>query len=137
MALRKTLNKKKKKLLDPKISVWIKIIYLEVLDSCFSIDGIIGAFAFTISVPLIILGNGLGSFVVREMTVKGIDKIAKYTYLKNGAMYSIGMLGILMILESFGQHYPFWLAPLNAFILLAIFLWLSFKEIKQTEKAGA
>ncbi len=39
-----------------------------------------------------------------------------------------------MILESFGKHYPFWLAPLNTVILLVIFFWLSYKEIKQAEK---
>ena len=41
------------------------------------------------SVPLIILGNGLGAIVVRQLTIKGVDKIKQYPYLKNGAMYSI------------------------------------------------
>src|SRR3989344_7436224 len=36
-----------------------KIAYLEVLDTTFSIDGVIGAFAFTFAVPLILVGNGL------------------------------------------------------------------------------
>jgi len=82
---------------------------------------------------LIILGNGLGALVVREFTVRGIDLISKLVYLKNGAMYSIGMLGALMILESFGREYPFWLAPLNTFLLLSVFLYLSYKEIKYFE----
>jgi len=116
------------------MSAWSKILYLEVLDASFSIDGVIGAFAFTISVPLILIGNGIGAFVVREVTVRGMDWIAKFAYLKNGAMYSIGMLGGLMILESFGQEYPFWLAPLNTFLLLGIFLWLSYREIKAAKK---
>ena len=60
------------------ISAWSKILYLEILDMSFSIDGVIGAFAFTMSVPLIILGNGLGAFVVRELTIKGIDLIVCY-----------------------------------------------------------
>ncbi len=115
------------------ISAWSKILYLEILDMSFSIDGVIGAFAFTMSVPLIILGNGLGAFVVRELTIKGIDLIAKFAYLKNGAMYSIGMLGALMILESFGKEYPFWLAPLNTLLLLIIFMWLSMRELKMAQ----
>ena len=41
-----------------------KIFYLEVIDATFSIDGVIGAFAFTLSVPLILLGNGIGALVV-------------------------------------------------------------------------
>jgi hypothetical protein len=71
--------------------------------------------------------------MVREFTVRGINLISKLIYLKNGAMYSIGMLGGLMILESFGREYPFWLAPLNTFLLLSIFLYLSYKEIKYSE----
>lgn len=114
-----------KQLMSGHMSAWSKIIYLEVLDASFSIDGVIGAFAFTMSVPLIILGNGLGALVVREFTIRGIDLIAKFAYLKNGAMYSIGVLGAIMILESFGRHYPFWFAPLNTFILLGLFLFLS------------
>lgn len=116
------------------MGAWSKILYLEVLDASFSIDGVIGAFAFTLSVPLILLGNGLGAFVVREFTIRGIDVISKYAYLKNGAMYSIGMLGTLMILESFGQEYPFWLAPLNTVILLMVFLALSYREIREAKQ---
>jgi hypothetical protein len=44
------------------------------------------------------------------------------------------MLGSLTILESFGQEHPFWLAPLNTFILISIFLYLSYREIKYYEK---
>ncbi len=113
------------------VSAWSKIIYLEVLDTSFSIDGVIGAFAFTLSIPLILIGNGIGAFVVRELTVKGIDRIAKYEYLKNGAMYSIGVLGGIMILEAFGEHFPYWLAPLNTIIILGVFLYLSIRELRQ------
>jgi hypothetical protein len=131
---KKNAEAKEKELLDTHLSAWSKILYLEVLDASFSLDGVIGAFAFTIFVPLILIGNGIGAFVVREFTVRGIDLISKYAYLKNGAMYSIGMLGALMILESFGQEHPFWLAPLNTFILISIFLYLSYREIKYYEK---
>lgn len=133
---KKNAEEKEKELLTGNLSAWSKILYLEVLDTSFSIDGVIGAFAFTMSVPLIILGNGLGAFVVRELTIKGIDVIARYAYLKNGAMYSIGVLGVLMILESFGQHHPFWLAPLNTLVLLCFFLFLSVRELKKAKKMG-
>ena len=130
---KKNAEAKEKELFNPNLSAWSKIIYLEVLDASFSIDGVIGAFAFTISVPLIILGNGLGAFIVREITVRGTELVSKFIYLKNGAMYSVGMLGGLMILESFGREFPFWLAPFNTFLLLSFFLILSFKEIKYLE----
>ena len=134
---KKNAEEKEKELLDPAMSGWSKVMYLEVLDASFSIDGVVGAFAFTMSVPLILIGNGIGAFVVREVTVRGINWISKYAYLKNGAMYSIGMLGAIMILESFGEEVPFWIAPLNTIILLAIFLFLSWREIKLAEKLEA
>lgn len=112
------------------LSAWSTILYLEFLDTSFSIDGVIGAFAFTTSVPLILIGNGIGAFVVREVTIRGLDVVTKYAYLKNGAMYSIGMLGGIMVLESFGRELPFWLAPLNTFVFLGFFLWLSIREIR-------
>ncbi|TSC76233.1 MAG: hypothetical protein G01um101431_854 [Parcubacteria group bacterium Gr01-1014_31] len=130
---KKNAEVQEQRLLSGHMSAWSKILYLEVLDASFSIDGVIGAFAFTISVPLIILGNGLGAFVVRELTIRGIDVVQKFAYLKNGAMYSIGMLGGLMIWESFGREYPFWLAPLNTFLLLTVFFYLSYRELKAAE----
>lgn len=126
-------EQEKKMLTSSGMSAWSKILYLEILDASFSIDGVIGAFAFTLSVPLILIGNGLGALVVRELTIKGINLISKFAYLKNGAMYSIGMLGFLMISESFGKEYPFWLAPLNMIVLIIVFLWLSFRELKQAK----
>jgi len=131
---KKNAEIQEKKLMSPAMGAWSKILYLEVLDASFSIDGVIGAFAFTVSVPLIILGNGLGAFVVREFTIRGIDLIAKFAYLKNGAMYAIGILGAIMILESFGHEFPFWLAPLNMFALLGIFLFLSVRSNKARKK---
>jgi uncharacterized protein len=128
---KKNAEEQEKRLMtDSSMSAWSKIMYLEVLDASFSLDGVIGAFAFTISVPLILIGNGIGAFVVREFTIRGIDLISKFAYLKNGAMYSIGFLGSIMILESLGQHFPFWLSPVNTIALLGIFLFLSYRETK-------
>jgi hypothetical protein len=130
---KKNAEEKEKQLLSGNMSAWSKILYLEILDATFSLDGVIGAFAFTISIPLIFIGNGLGAYIVRELTVKGTDMISKFAYLKNGAMYSIGLLGGLMVLEAFGKNFPFWLAPLNTVILLAIFLGLSVRELKEAK----
>lgn len=133
---KKNAEEKEKELMKPGLSAWSKILYLEVLDASFSIDGVIGAFAFTLSVPLILIGNGVGAFIVREFTVRGVNVISKFAYLKNGAMYSIGMLGALMMLESFGKEFPFWLAPLNTTLLLSLFLWLSYRELKIVQQKG-
>lgn len=105
-----------------------KIMYLEVLDSTFSIDGVVGAFAFTFSVPLILLGNGLGAIVLRQLTVGNIDRIKKYKYLKNGAMYSILFLGAIMIIDSFGYHIPPWFSPVITFGTVGYFFLKSRRE---------
>src|SRR3989338_1921528 len=131
---KKNAEEKEKELLKPGMSAWSKILYLEVLDASFSIDGVVGAFAFTLSVPLILIGNGIGAFIVRELTVRGIDTISKFAYLKNGAMYSVGFLGALMVFESFGKDYPLWLAPVNTALLLFVFMYLSFREIRKAKK---
>jgi uncharacterized protein len=110
---------------DKGMSDLSKLIYLEVLDATFSIDGVVGAFAFTMSVPLIILGNGLGAIVVRELTIRGVDRIRNYVYLKNGAMYSIFFLGVIMIVESFGMHVPYYVAPIITFAVIGFFFFKS------------
>jgi len=109
-----------------------KIFYLEVIDATFSIDGVIGAFAFTMAVPLILIGNGIGAFVVRELTLRNVDTIKKYRYLKNGAMYSIFFLGVIMILDSFGIRIPFFVSPLITFGVVGFFLLKSLREIPRT-----
>ena len=106
-----------------------KIFYLEVLDTTFSVDGVLGAFAFTLSVPLIVLGNGIGALVLRQMTVSNMDRIKKYIYLKNGAMYSILFLGVIMLLDSFGFHIPAWVSPIVTFGVVGYFFWKSKKQI--------
>ncbi|MBI2013409.1 MAG: DUF475 domain-containing protein [Candidatus Colwellbacteria bacterium] len=107
-----------------------KIMYLEVIDTTFSIDGVLGAFAFTISVPLILLGNGLGAFVVRWFTIHGIKTVKKYRYLKNGAMYSVGFLGLIMTGESLGIHISSLTAPLITFLVVGLFFYLSKRELQ-------
>jgi len=106
-----------------------KIFYLEVIDATFSIDGVVGAFAFTMAVPLILIGNGLGAFIVRELTIRNVENIKKYLYLKNGAMYSIFCLGIIMILDGFGVHIPFWVSPVITFAIVGYFFAMSVKAI--------
>lgn len=108
-----------------------KILYLEVIDTTFSIDGVLGAFAFTLSVPLILLGNSLGAFVVREFTVRNIERIKKYVFIKNGAMYSILLLGIIMLADAFGAHVPSYLSPLTTFAVVGFFFWKSLRHNKQ------
>lgn len=107
-----------------------KIFYLEAIDATFSIDGVLGAFAFTLSVPLILLGNGLGAIILRQLTISNIDRIKKYVYLKNGAMYSILFLGTIMLLDSFGFHIPNYVSPVATFATVGYFFLKSKKEAR-------
>lgn len=118
-------EQQEKELLHSTKSDISKIMYLEAIDASFSIDGVLGAFAFTFSVPLILLGNGIGAFVLREMTIRNIDRIQRYIYLKNGAMYAICGLGTVMILHSFGFHIPHWVSPLITFVAIGYFFFKS------------
>ncbi len=116
-----------RKMLDSKqpLSDISKLLYLEAIDTTFSIDGVLGAFAFTFSVPLILIGNSLGALAVRQFTIGNIERIKKYAYLKNGAMYSVLSLGTIMLLEAFGMHVPPFVAPLITFVVIGYFFWKS------------
>jgi len=106
-----------------------KLFYLEVLDATFSIDSVVGAFAFTTSVPLIMVGCGIGAIIVRRLTISGGSAVKRYRYLKNGAMYSIFFLGIIMIFDSFGVHIPAYVSPLITFAVVGFFLWKSMQDM--------
>lgn len=103
------------------ISDMSKVFYLMVIDATFSLDGVLGAFAFTLSVPLILLGNGLGALVVRQFTVSNMERIQRYVFLKNGAMYSILILGIIMLLNSFSFEIPNWVSPVATAVIVSYF----------------
>ncbi len=107
-----------------------KFLYLEVLDTTFSFDGVIGAFAFTINLFLILIGIGVGALVVRELTIKGIDTIAKYKYLKNGALTSIGFLGLFMIIEGFNVDLPSYVPIIVTFLLIGVAFYISRRLLK-------
>ncbi|MFZ2303252.1 MAG: DUF475 domain-containing protein [Minisyncoccia bacterium] len=112
------------------MSDWAKVVFLEVLDVAFSIDSVVGAFAFTTVIPFILIGSGVGAIIVRQLTMIGIDHIRSYSYLKNGAMYSVGFLGGVMILEAFGSHIPSWLPPLVTIGFVGYFFLKSVAENK-------
>ena len=59
--------------------------------------------------------------------------IKKYIYLKNGAMYSILFLGIIMILDSFGYRIPPYVSPIIAFGTVGYFFYKSRIELKDIE----
>jgi len=127
--LRQQSEEAEKNLMGGNMSDLSKILFLEFIDASFSIDGVLGAFAFTLSVPLILLGNGIGALVLRQLTIGNIDRITKYKYLKNGAMYSIFVLGMIMLLDAFGVPIPEWISPIITILVVSYFFFKSRREL--------
>ena len=115
---------------------WGKVLFLEAIDTSFSIDGVVGAFAFTMFIPFILIGNGLGAYIVRALTISGVERIGKYKWLANGAFYSIGALGLIMMLDGFQLHIPEWLSPVVTFTLVGFFLFKSIRHNRSTNETG-
>ena len=88
----------------------VMFVRLEVLDASFSFDGVIGAFAITTSVLVIMAGLGAGAMWVRSMTVHLVrtGTLAKYRYLEHGAHWAILFLGAVMLLKLYGLDLPEW-----------------------------
>ena len=84
-------------------------LYLEVLDASFSFDGVIGAFAITRDIVIIMLGLAIGAMFVRSLTVSLVRKgtLDEYVFLEHGAHYAIGALSMIMLAETIqGVHIP-------------------------------
>ncbi len=75
-------------------------LYLEVLDASFSLDGVIGAFAITTDVAIIMIGLAIGALFVRTLTVHLVQKgtLEEYRYLEHGAHWGIGALAVIMLI---------------------------------------
>lgn len=73
-------------------------IYLNVLDSAFSLDSVVGAFALTTSIPVIVAGLGIGAYFVRSLTIYFVEKktLRSLIYLEHGAHWAIFALAASM-----------------------------------------
>ncbi len=107
-------------------------IYLEVLDASFSFDGVIGAFAITKDVVIIMLGLSIGAMFVRSITVFLVEKgtLDEYVFLEHGAHWAIAALSGIMLI-GMSHHVPEWITGLIgvAFILMSV--WSSLRYRKQ------
>lgn len=107
-------------------------MYLQVLDASFSFDGVIGAFAITTSVLLIMAGLGAGALWVRSFTVYMVrtGTLAKYRYLEHGAHWAIFALGLVMLAKLYYVHPPEWLTGSLGLIFISIAVASSILERK-------
>ncbi len=109
-------------------------LYLEVLDASFSFDGVIGAFAISKDIVIIMIGLGIGAMFVRSLTVYLVEKetLDEYIYIEHGAHYAIGVLAIIMLL-TMKFHIPEAITGLIGISLIILSVWSSIKFNKSRE----
>lgn len=111
-------------------------LYLEVLDASFSFDGVIGAFAITSDVVIIMLGLAIGAMFVRSMTIFLVEKgtLEAYIYLEHGAHYAIGALALIMLFSGTGVHVP---EVVTGLIGVAFIVWAVMSSISHKKAQAA
>lgn len=96
-------------------------LYLEVLDASFSFDGVVGAFAITQNLFIIMIGLSMGAFFVRSLTILFVEKntLSHFAFLEHGAFYAILSLAFLMLLDPF-FHIPEWVTGLLGAVIIGL-----------------
>ncbi len=105
-------------------------IYLNVLDSAFSLDGVIGAFALTTNLLIIVVGLGIGAYFVRALTVYFVQQktLTELVYLEHGAHWAILGLAIAM-LANLVVHVPEVVIGLVGLVFVALSYRSSLREM--------
>jgi hypothetical protein len=109
-------------------------IYLEVLDASFSLDGVVGAFALSKNVLVIMIGLAIGAMFVRSLTIYMVEKgtLDQLQYLEHGAMWAIGALAGMMLIGALpGMRIPEWITGLSGAILITVAVISSIREKKR------
>lgn len=103
------------------MAAFASFLYLDILDASFSLDGVIGAFAITDNVLLIMAGLGAGALWVRSLTIylTRSGTLAKYRYLEHGAHWAILALGIVMLIKLYHVEPPEWFIGLIGLVFIA------------------
>lgn len=113
-------------------------LYLEVLDASFSFDGVIGAFAITNDVVIIMLGLAIGAMFVRSLTVYLVYRgtLEEFVYLEHGAHYAIGILALIMF-ASVEYHIPEWFTGLSGVAFIVVSVWSSLRHKRRLARERA
>jgi hypothetical protein len=85
-------------------------LFLEVLDSSFSFDGVIAAFAISTNILVVASGLGIGAIFVRSATIMldDTEALTIYKYLEHAAFWAIGWLALCILVGVF-YHIPDWI----------------------------
>ncbi len=120
-------------------AAFASFVYLDVLDASFSLDGVIGAFAITTNILLIMAGLGAGALWVRSLTVYLVrtKSLAKYQYLEHGAHWAILALGMVMLVKLYHIEPPEWFTGSIGLIFVLTAVVSSIIERRRAERAIA
>lgn len=101
-------------------------IYLNILDSAFSLDSVVGAFALTTAIPVIVAGLGIGAWYVRSLTIYLVEKktLDTLVYLEHGAHWAIFGLALSMFADLL-FHVPELITGTIGFVFVAAAYWSS------------
>ena len=121
-----------KSVLDPERASVGMFLYLEVLDASFSFDGVIGAFALTNNLFIMMIGLSIGALFVRSLTIMFVERetLAEYRYLEHGAFWAILALAACM----FGGtivHIPEVITGLIGAVFIGLSFWSSVRHNKK------
>jgi hypothetical protein len=107
-------------------------MYLQLLDASFSLDGVIGAFAMSKDIIIIMLGLGIGAMFVRSLTIYLVKKgtLSEYIYLEHGAHYGIGALALIMLVSML-VHVPEFITGFIGLSFILLSLWSSLLHRKK------
>ena len=116
-------------------SGFVGFMYLQLLDASFSLDGVIGAFAISKDVVIIMIGLGVGAIFVRSLTAFMVKKgtLDAYVFLEHGAHYGIGALAIIMFISSM-HHVPEVFTGIIGLVCTVLSWWSSVKYNKINKK---
>ena len=98
------------------------------MDASFSFDGVIGAFALSRNIFIIMIGLGIGALYVRSLTIMLVEKdtLTEFPFLEHGAFYAIGALAGNMMLGTI-FHIPEVITGLIGAVFIIVALWSSIR----------
>ena len=109
-------------------------VYLNLLDAAFSLDSVVGAFALTTNILVIVVGLGIGAYFVRSITLHLVHRgtLDELIYIEHGAHWAIFGLAVVMLAGLF-VAVP---EPLTGFIGF-VFLVLAYISSRRARTAKA
>ncbi len=112
-------------------------MYLEVIDMAFSLDSVVGAFALTSSLPIILVGLAIGAYYVRTLTIhfvkhKTLDRLV---FLEHGAHYAIFALAVSMFVSMI-MHVPEVITGTIGVVFVAFAYWSSLTFNRNNKETG-